>query len=179
MSSKFGLLIANIVMIGLIFWVAYGKGNKSTSEPTPPPQQSEPAPYVEPEPEPEPEPEKPIEVPEPTKYEEALKASEITGKKIVLYFHAPAWCPPCQKMERETLSNDKVKKALKLYVFYVIDIDKNERSVATHWKVRGVPTYLITDSKEKLYKSDSGFRSPEAFVRWLSTTQKEENHGSN
>lgn len=177
MSSKVGLLIVNVVMIGLIFGVVYGKGNKSTPDPTPPPQQSEPVPNVEPEPEPEPE--KPVEVPEPKKYEEALKASEITGKKIVLYFHAPAWCPPCQKMEKETLPNEKVQEALKSYIFYVIDIDKNERSVATHWKVRGVPTYLITDSKEKLYKSDSGFRSPEAFVRWLSPTQKEENHGRN
>lgn len=170
MNSKFGLLLVNVIMIGLILWIAYGKEHKTTTDPTPP-QQSEPVPHATPEPKPEKPPEKPVEVPKPKTYQEALKASEITGKKIVLYFHAPAWCPPCQKMEKETLPNAKVQEALKRYIFYVIDIDKNERSVASHWKVRGVPTYLITDSKEKLYKTDSGFKSPEAFVKWLSTTQ--------
>jgi len=173
--NKTILIVANVAFALLLVFIVVGKmrqPNVASNQPVTEIPDFDPTNGngVEPEQPEEPEePEKPEEMPAPTTYQEAIKASEATGKKIVLYFTAPAWCPPCQRMESETLPNPLVQDALKSYIFYKIDIDKGEKSVASRWKVRGVPTYVITDSKEKLHKTSSGFKPPETFANWLGT----------
>jgi thiol:disulfide interchange protein len=170
MDKRFLIIIVAILTIALGS-VAYKKlGNKPQPKPTAPTQVVQPElPKITPtKPEPtKPEPTKPEVVPEPKKYQEALEASRKTGKKVLVLFTAPNWCPPCQRMERETLPDPKVKEALKTYIFYKLDIDKEEKDVAVRWKVKGVPALLITNAEEKLIKSTSGFKSPTELIQWL------------
>jgi|GEM_PF-4195631 len=105
----------------------------------------------------------------PQTYQDALALSQETGKPIVLYFTAPSWCEPCKAMERTTLKDHKVKAALQPYIFYKVDVDGIEQSVAKAWRIRSVPVYIITDSTQRTRKIGQGFRSADAFVEWLNS----------
>ena len=114
----------------------------------------------------------------PRTYKEALDLSRETGKQIVLYFTAPGWCNPCKAMENgeghtpATLRDRRVKAVLVPYIFYKVDVDGVERPVAKMWGVKSVPTYVVTDCSQKVYKVGYGYRSPEKFVEWLNGPDK-------
>ena len=43
---------------------------------------------------------------------ETFKASASNSKKLRLYEFYAAWCNPCQRLERDTLTNDEVRKSI-------------------------------------------------------------------
>ena len=102
----------------------------------------------------------------PRSYQEALDMSRRTGKKVFLFFHAD-WCTWCKKMERETLSDARVKQALSNYIVYHVDTGK-ERAVGRKYLVSGIPAYCITDTSERASQRGQGYRTPQEFLDWLS-----------
>lgn len=165
--TKLNLFLINIILIGIILWVAYVQINKIKknkpiiNEPVPEIIQEEPQKPEKPQ-----KPKIPEEISKPKTYQEALQLSKLTNKKIVLYFHAPAWCPPCQAMEKNTLPKEIVQNALKKYIFYITDTDLDKKTTQ-QWNIQSIPTYFIIDDKENKIKSNSGYMSPEEFVKWL------------
>ena len=98
----------------------------------------------------------------PETYEEALQIAKKENKKILLYFTA-SWCPPCQKMKRETLKNEEVKKALsKFVVFYA-----EESDLSSKFGVRAIPTFKIINPEEKVEKTATGFMDVSKFLSFL------------
>lgn len=107
-------------------------------------------------------PAKPIQI---NSYNDAVSAAKQTNKKIFLYFHAD-WCHYCKQMESQTLSDPTVKNALKDYIIYKVDTDK-EMAVAKKYKVKGLPSYFIVDSNENVLKNDQGMKNSRSFLLWL------------
>jgi len=76
------------------------------------------------------------------------------------------WCHWCKKMHDETLPNAKVKAMMLNYVFVDVDADKNPE-VVRKFGVSGLPSYVITNSKEEKLKFGSGFKDGDGFSGWL------------
>lgn len=102
---------------------------------------------------------------EPRSYAEAVRMAQSQNKKLFLYFGAD-WCSWCNKMKNETLSDARVKNALRNYIVYHVDKDR-ESSLANRYNVRGIPSYFVVGSNERREKTGSGYKTPDQFVRWL------------
>ncbi len=100
-------------------------------------------------------------------YVETLKTAEQEGKYIFLFFKGD-WCEWCIKMEADTLSKPRVKKALSEYLIYYVDINKEEK-VAAKYNFQSVPAYAIIDGKERIFKTGSGYKNETTFIAWLNT----------
>jgi thiol:disulfide interchange protein len=102
----------------------------------------------------------------PTTYEEAITQSRELKKPLFIFFHAN-WCKWCEKMEKETLTNPEVKKALEKYVFFSVDYDKNKEIVARYGDGR-MPMYLIDNNGH--VKKREGFQTVPQFLNWINGT---------
>jgi thioredoxin-related protein len=106
------------------------------------------------------------------KYDEGLKLSQTTGKKIFLEFTAK-WCGYCKRMHATTFKDPDVIKVFNdHYILVSVDGDSpdtlnidglitTEKAFTREWKVTGYPTYwFVTPTQEKL-ASITGYRPKE------------------
>jgi len=113
----------------------------------------------------------PMEQPKPqgqitaASFEEAKELSTKHNRKIVVMFTAP-WCGWCGKMKRETLQSQEVKNQMLNYVFVAINTD-NDKRTGQKFGIKGLPTFVITDSTEKAIKKSEGFSDAPKFSAWL------------
>lgn len=98
-------------------------------------------------------------------YQEALTKAGELGRPIVVVFGAD-WCHWCKKLESETLPDAKVKAMLTNYVYVHVNTDNN-RAVVSKFGVSGLPSYVITNSKEEKLKFGSGFKNGASFADWM------------
>jgi len=68
-----------------------------------------------------------------------------SGKPVLLYFHA-TWCPYCKKLEREVLSDGKVRAYLKDVIKVKIDAEK-EVQLAEKYQVTAFPRLFMANLK--------------------------------
>jgi len=97
-------------------------------------------------------------------YQDALRASEVSKKPVLLIFHTEN-CRWCHKMKRDVLSDPDVKKLLDGYIVYYVDVSK-EQEVVTKYGVRAVPAYVVINHEEKVEKS-AKYKNKRAFISWL------------
>lgn len=105
------------------------------------------------------------EIVEVDSYSEALKKSSELGKPVLVFFTSDT-CEFCQKMKSNTLTDEKVKKALRGYIFVYVNTQKSRDGVNT-FGVTVLPSYVITNHKEEELKSGSGFMNSQSFAEWL------------
>lgn len=98
-------------------------------------------------------------------YSEALQKSGELGKPVLVFFTAE-WCTYCQKMKAETMSNTSVQAVLSNYILVYVDTDK-DRNAARKFGVEGLPSYVVTNSKEDKLKFETGFKQANTFATWL------------
>lgn len=104
-------------------------------------------------------------------YAKALEEASRTSRPILIDFEAD-WCGWCKKLDRETFGNGEVIQFVeKLFVPVKIDTDR-EPKLAAKFAVKGLPTILLLDSKEKELQRLSGFRPAEKFLGELRQTIK-------
>lgn len=103
---------------------------------------------------------------QPKTYEELIKLLDDPNKPLAVLFFSAKWCGWCEKMKKETLKDDRVIMALDKYVFYIVDLDKEEK-VAKKYGVGGIPAYCIIDKREKPFKRGAGYKGPSSFANWL------------
>lgn len=117
-----------------------------------------------------------VNAPAPVTYEEALKQANDLKKPLFVFFHAN-WCEWCKKMEKETLTDPEVKKALEKYVFISVDFNKNPEIVKKYGGGR-LPMYLIDNNGT--IKKQEGYKTPTEFLSWLGvSSSKIENKPEN
>lgn len=76
--------------------------------------------------------------------------------KTVIKMSAP-WCIPCQQLK--PIFDDVVKDIPDIKV---VEIDVEEHpDIASNYKVRGVPTVIVTDEKDNVLAMKSGMMSKE------------------
>ena len=100
-----------------------------------------------------------------TSYKDAIEKAKEVKMPILILFEAE-WCGWCKRMKQDTLSNEKVKAMMMNYIFLTIDTDKTTE-VSKKFNVSSLPSYVITDSDGTKLKSDSGYKNPVDFEKWL------------
>ncbi|MDD4050620.1 MAG: thioredoxin fold domain-containing protein [candidate division Zixibacteria bacterium] len=106
-------------------------------------------------------------------FDDGLKLSQKTGKKIFLEFTAK-WCGYCKRMHATTFKDpDVVRMFADNYINVSVDGDSQDtlnidglittqKAMTREWKVTGYPTYwFVTPTQEKL-ASITGYRPKEA-----------------
>ena len=98
-------------------------------------------------------------------YKESLQMSSETGKPILVFFTAK-WCDYCNKMKLKTLPQKEVQDILKNYIVSYVDINENV-NLSKKFEIKSIPSYVITNYKEKKIKFNKGFMDSNSFVKWL------------
>jgi len=102
-------------------------------------------------------------------YQTAIQESQKSGKPLFIMMTAD-WCGPCKKLERDTLSDPKVRDFMKAFVSVKAYEDEK---VEKKYGYNGYPTLVIADKKgEKVYKF-SGYMPPGPFIKEISNAYKE------
>lgn len=156
MSSKYILVIA-ILLIGYYFL------NSHSPEPVSPTVPSVVVPIT------------PVPVPELKQhiyYNEYHKCKELASiyhKNIVIIFGAE-WCPYCKILKKDLDQLDVLKK----YIVCVIDTDSDANSsLVKQYRVTGLPTSIILDSKENELSRKSGYKKGD-YINWLNNDLMED-----
>jgi thiol-disulfide isomerase/thioredoxin len=111
--------------------------------------------------------------PQPTKpaefvlmgYNDAMKKSAEEGKPVIVMFTA-SWCTWCNKFKKEVLTDANVKAACSKYLFTMVDADQ-EKVAVRKFGVTGLPTFVITNSKEEKLKVAGQYMDAPTFIKWL------------
>ena len=90
------------------------------------------------------------------------------NKKLIIIFGAD-WCPYCKDLKKDV----KNIKEFSEYIVCFIDTDKN-KDLIKKFRVRGLPTSIIIDSKENELSRKTGYKKPD-YEEWLSSNFKENN----
>ncbi len=98
-------------------------------------------------------------------YKESLQKAEEYNMPILVFFMAD-WCGHCKNMKAKTLPDKNVVEMMKNYVVVYVDAD-NDRETIRKFGVIGLPSFVITNSKEEKLKLQSGYMNPNEFYEWL------------
>ena len=104
----------------------------------------------------------------PESYCEALKAARRADRRLLLVFHGEQ-CVWCKKMERDTFADGRVKAALRKYVVYFVDTQR-EPAVTRKYlpPLSPIPAYcLVNPADETVHKDGNSYRTAPEFLDWL------------
>ena len=76
--------------------------------------------------------------------------------KTIIKMSAP-WCKPCQQLKPII---DDVANSLTDVKFVEIDVEEHP-DIASNYKVRGIPTVIVTDENDNVLAMKSGMMSKE------------------
>lgn len=106
----------------------------------------------------------------PDRMQSALAAAKAAGKPVLLEFSAD-WCAWCKKLERRTLANAQVQKALASFVLVKVDVTRRHprgSMLRQHYQAVGLPTLVLLDAHEQTVKRHlRGFVSAASLLRAL------------
>jgi thiol-disulfide isomerase/thioredoxin len=97
-------------------------------------------------------------------YDEAIELAKESNKKIFLLFYGE-FCGPCNSIKEE-LMKPEVLKVLDSYVVCYVDLVK-EKELRQTYKVKSVPTFFIIDKDQTIIKKESGYKSSDYLINWL------------
>jgi thiol:disulfide interchange protein DsbD len=102
--------------------------------------------------------------------EDAL--TEISGRGVIIDFYAD-WCIPCKELDALTFSDPEVIGLSKEFETYKADMTKSlspeVESLRERFKIIGVPTVLILNSKGEEVERITGFVNAKEFYKTIST----------
>ena len=105
---------------------------------------------------------------EPESYPAAVEAARRAGRPLLLVFHGEH-CMWCKKMAHETFADGRVKAALRRYVVYFVDTER-EPAVTRKYlpPMSPIPAYcLVNPADETAHKDGNSYRAAEEFLAWL------------
>lgn len=89
-------------------------------------------------------------------------------KKVVLVDVYADWCGWCTKMDRDVFADARVQSALLGFVPIRVNAEKGDgRSVASRYRVNGLPTFLLVNGDGELIGRFEGYLPVEAFLQKL------------
>ena len=98
--------------------------------------------------------------------EDAL--TEISGRGVVIDFYAD-WCIPCKELDAMTFSDPKVIELSKDFETYKADMTKSlspeVENLRDRFKIVGVPTVLILNSKGEEIERITGFVNAKSSIK--------------
>src|SRR4030066_464494 len=104
--------------------------------------------------------------------EDAL--TEISGRGVIIDFYAD-WCIPCKELDALTFSDPNVIELSKEFETYKADMTKSlspeVESLRDRFKIIGVPTVLILNSKGEEVERITGFVNAKEFYKTISVVK--------
>ena len=104
--------------------------------------------------------------------EEAV--AEISSRGVIIDFYAD-WCIPCKELDALTFSDPEVIKVSEEFETYKADLTESLSPEVEHlrekYKIVGVPTVLILNSKGEEVKRITGFVTAEEFLNLISNVE--------
>jgi thiol:disulfide interchange protein DsbD len=104
------------------------------------------------------------------KYSEAA-VSNINNKGVIIDFYAD-WCIPCKELDAVTFSDPNVIELSKHFDSYKADLTKSVspevQALRDKYKIVGVPTVLVLNSKGEEKQRITGFVNAEEFLKLIS-----------
>jgi thiol:disulfide interchange protein DsbD len=97
--------------------------------------------------------------------DEALAQAQKENKPIIIDFFAE-WCAPCQRMEKTTFKDERVKALLERCVFIRVDTDKYP-DIAKRMAVEGLPDIRFVLPDGTVIRQLRSFQDPESFTSEL------------
>lgn len=102
-------------------------------------------------------------------YDASAVDAAIGGGELVILDFAADWCVPCRELDEKTFADPRVAEILSGYARFKIDQtrqDDEARSVASKFEVRGVPTVIVFDEGNEVFRI-TGFERAERFLKRL------------
>jgi thiol:disulfide interchange protein DsbD len=100
--------------------------------------------------------------------------AEISGKGVIIDFYAD-WCIPCKELDALTFSDPQVIELSKEFETYKVDMTESlspeVEAIREEFKIVGVPTVLILDSKGEERERITGFVNAEEFYKIISSIE--------
>jgi hypothetical protein len=106
--------------------------------------------------------------PAPESYRAALAAAQRADRPLLLVFHGEQ-CLWCKKMEHDTFADARVRVALRRYVVYYVDTDR-EPAVTRKYlpPMSPIPAYCVVNPGEETARKDgNSYRTAAEFLAWL------------
>jgi thiol:disulfide interchange protein len=86
-------------------------------------------------------------------------------RKLVFVDLSADWCHWCTKMDEDVFPDERVKTALTEFIAIKVDTDKRGgRSVASRYRVNGLPAYLLLDGDGQVVGRFDGYLPVDAFL---------------
>ena len=82
--------------------------------------------------------------------------------KTIIKMSAP-WCIPCQQLKPIF---DDVANSLTDVKFVEIDVEEHP-DIASNYKVRGIPTVIVTDDNDEVLAMKTGFMTEEQLTKFI------------
>lgn len=103
---------------------------------------------------------------------EAYETSLNNNDKIIIDFYAD-WCIPCKELDALTFSDPEVIKAFSEFNSYKVDMTKTMSDetevIREKFKIIGMPTILLINSKGEEIHRVTGFLDAEEFLKIISS----------
>ncbi len=101
-------------------------------------------------------------------YAEGVIPQKIQTSGVIIDFYAD-WCIPCKELDAYTFSDPKVIEVSKNFYVFKADMTKSlsdeVEALRNKYKIIGVPTVLILDSKGNEVKRITGFVKADEFYK--------------
>lgn len=97
--------------------------------------------------------------------DDALAQAQRENKPLLIDFYA-VWCLPCQRMEKETFADPRVKDVLQKVILLKIDTDK-EPVLSEKFGVVGLPDFRLITSSGDEFRRLRGFQTADKFLQDL------------
>ncbi len=98
-------------------------------------------------------------------FDEALAQAQKENKPVIIDFFAE-WCAPCQRMEKTTFRDERVKVLLQRCVFIRVDTDKHP-DIAKRMAVEGLPDFRFVLPDGRVIRQLRSFQDAESFTSEL------------
>ncbi|MEN8192993.1 MAG: protein-disulfide reductase DsbD [Bacteroidota bacterium] len=108
------------------------------------------------------------------KYSTESYEAALNNDKIIIDFYAD-WCIPCKEFDALTFSDAEVIDALSQFRSYKVDMTKTmsdeTTSIREKFKIIGMPTILLIDSKGEEIHRITGFLNAEELLKLISDVE--------